>query len=423
VNRRAALQEAERFSQALRPTVMGPRLAVVTGSSAPCRVLDAKYEPGVRGELLYQQGGHLVRGDLVAADGSRSDWHESGRVVVEPGVVLSPFPHDPDLPGLPAVMDPARLRAALESLDPDPAIATVGHWRPRLLRYRPGKRATVLAGGGSTGACIAKVYHQDRKAAVVAAEGPRLLAAAPQDGPLRIAPVLGLVPDLRLVVQQVVGGVGLDAFLGDRGTAGRGWDFALRRAAHALAQLHAVPAVSGRRRSVDEELARFAQRAEGIAQVSPALGREALDLAERLTRTQALLPPPRLGTVHGDCKPSQFLLDNDDVWLLDLDHCGISDQAVDAGTFLATLRQLEVRHALAGRLGAGTSVYTRSRALFLRDYLGCTGQRDAARIRWQEAVALERKSLRAFARAPRSPLPAALVREAHRTLDSLEEAA
>jgi hypothetical protein len=41
------------------------------------------------------------------------------------------------------------------------------------------------------------------------------------------------------------------------------------------------------------------------------------------------------------------------------------------------------------------------------------------RVRWHEAVALQRKALRAFARAPLSPLPAALVAAGHRCLDEL----
>jgi hypothetical protein len=47
---------------------------------------------------------------------------------------------------------------------------------------------------------------------------------------------------------------------------------------------------------------------------------------------------------------------------------------------------------------------------------------DRNRIRWQEAVALQRKALRAFSRAPRSPLARALVAESNHCLDLLEEA-
>ena len=41
------------------------------------------------------------------------------------------------------------------------------------------------------------------------------------------------------------------------------------------------------------------------------------------------------------------------------------------------------------------------------------------RVSWYEAVALERKALRCFARAPRSPLTGALVAQGHAVLDRL----
>jgi hypothetical protein len=127
--------------------------------------------------------------------------------------------------------------------------------------------------------------------------------------------------------------------------------------------------------------------------------------------------------VHGDCKPSQFLLDGPHAVLLDLDHVGVSDQAGDAGTFLASLRQLSLRSVArtsdrSARSGALSALAT----AFLRSYLEARAD-DATlpRIRWQEAVALERKALRAWARAPGSPMAGRLVREANTCLDRLTE--
>ena len=98
---------SERFAEALRPGVMGPRLAAAPGGMpGACHVLDAKFEPGVRAVLLYEQAGRLLRGDLVP-DGGRASADPAR--MVEPGVLVSPFPHDPELPSLPSVMDPACL--------------------------------------------------------------------------------------------------------------------------------------------------------------------------------------------------------------------------------------------------------------------------------------------------------------------------
>jgi hypothetical protein len=176
-------------------------------------------------------------------------------------------------------------------------------------------------------------------------------------------------------------------------------------------------------RSVDKELHRFGLRAGRIATVVPRVGAQADQLATRLIAVQEHLPDASIGPVHGDCKPSQFLLAPQTVHLLDLDHCGTSDQAADVGTFMATLRQYAVRHALAGRPTALTDRLPALAEEFLTAYLDAAGESTRARIRWHEAVALERKALRSFARAPRSPVAAALIHEADRCLDRLAETA
>jgi hypothetical protein len=62
--------------------------------------------------------------------------------------------------------------------------------------------------------------------------------------------------------------------------------------------------------------------------------------------------------------------------------------------------------------------------VFVSSYLRRRGDADlAARIGWYEAVALQRKALRSFARSPLSRQPAALVAEAHRCLDRWEGSA
>ena len=154
-----------------------------------------------------------------------------------------------------------------------------------------------------------------------------------------------------------------------------------------------------------------------MAGLDARLGDAFARLADRLRDTQEPLPYAVTGTVHGDCKPSQFLLDDRHALLLDLDHVGVSDQTTDVGTFLASLRQLSLRRP-PDRSGALSAIATS----FLRSYLEARGDDTALpRIRWQEAVALERKALRAWARAPGSPMAGHLVKEANTCLDRLRE--
>ena len=426
-----------RAASLLRPVVemldahvMGPRLRAAVGAPGRggCHVLDAKYEPGVRCTVLYRSGDLLVRGDLEEQGSDPRDG-DASRPHVAPGVRLSCFPADPDLPGLVAAADPARLRDALR--DALPGAASALACRTDLVRYRPAKRATLAVRlRGATGRTaslperlIVKSYHDARKAAAVAEEAVLLGASVDPAGPLRLAPVRAHVPDLALVVQEHVDGVRLDSVLQPPGGA---VPAALQRAAVALAELHSRPVVSSRTRSVDAELARFGIRARRVADVDPAAGAALGELASRLAATARDVPRGEVALVHGDCKPSQFLLRGDGrVVLLDLDSCGRADPAGDVGTFLATLRQQTVRQVLARRASPAAAQERAALAeVFLGAYTAAAGAESDGglrrRIRWYQAVALERKALRSFARAPRSPLTRALVDAGHACLDRLD---
>lgn len=408
----SATSHVGRFLDALQPHRMGPELAAALGScSTVCHVLDAKYEPGVRAVVLYELGDRLVRGDLL------SDPDVDEPDVVAPGLRVSAFPHDPDLPSLPQLMDPAIV---------GPLLGGSGRPRLELLRYRPGKRATVRVRFDRERFLVAKAYHKPDKAAAVAEEAASLHDAAAGATTLRLAPVHSHLAELGWVVQSPVGGRPLDALVGNPRVSPPDAEAGVRLAARALAELHRSSPTLRRERSVDKELRRFGVRSAGIGTVDPVVGDLGAALAQRLVDVQEQLPPAHVGPVHGDCKPSQFLLAPPRAVLLDLDHCGLSDQAADVGTFMATLRQLAVRHRQAGR---PEQLGHRLRALaedFLAAYLdaiGEDGESRRRRIRWHEAVALERKALRSFARAPRSPVPAALIHEANRCLDRLTETA
>ena len=93
-------------SSSLRPRRPSDGTSTLGGPAhqpRPCHVLDAKYEPGIRASVLYQHGADLVRGDLLAPDSRRPEQ----RVVTGwPGMELSVYPDDPDLPTLPLASQP-----------------------------------------------------------------------------------------------------------------------------------------------------------------------------------------------------------------------------------------------------------------------------------------------------------------------------
>ncbi|HWM59596.1 MAG TPA: phosphotransferase [Pseudonocardia sp.] len=389
----ATAPELTRVDHLLRAGAVAPDLARVLrvdGPAGACHVLDAKYRPGEQCTVLYAVGRRLVTGRL-RLDGTEATprWWS--------------FPDDPALPGLRVLTDPVRLTGALrEALPQRPALRGA---LATLLRYRPHRRATFLVrawSGGRHVRYVAKAYHDVRKAEAVYAATRRLGGRlATGGGTVMLADPVAFLPAPRLVLQRVVAGRPLDQFLGDRRGAAAGLPDALDRAAAALAALHAAPQVSGKERPVTAELARFRQRAAAVATVCPSLAEQVLALCAELDRL-APDPPPVHGLVHGDGKPSQFLLRAGGIALLDFDHCGLADPAVDVGTFLAALRHRTV-------VGAAPPTARLLPAGFLGAYEAAAGSGIADRARWYEAVALVRKALRAFARSPRSPLPAALL--------------
>ena len=172
-----------------------------------CHVLDAKYEPGIRASVLYQHGPDLVRGDLLAPDGPPG----RERVTDWPGLQLSVYPQDPDLPTLPQGHDRLRDGAAdRPALDRTGSLWSAGRCSRRcrvtLLRYRPGKRATV------------RLEHTDRGTRALwrrsttipprrrpSRTKPKHWAGnASPSGGLRFAPTIGHLPEISVVVQQSI---------------------------------------------------------------------------------------------------------------------------------------------------------------------------------------------------------------------------
>jgi aminoglycoside phosphotransferase (APT) family kinase protein len=229
-----------------------------------------------------------------------------------------------------------------------------------------------------------------------------------------------------MVMQDPIQGVSLDSFIScetetcdPRGFAGT------VAAGAALAAFHSSGLTAGKPRSIHSELARFKKRAARIGQVNPELGNQMIQLAEALSAWLDTLEPWGATNclVHGDCKPAQFLLQDGQVALLDFDHCGMADPAVDVGTFLATLQQMTVKRTLKnrGRQALCAAWMPELKQQFLEAYCHASGSPSGFlhRAAWYEAVGLLRKAIRGFERSPYSPLPAALLVEAWKGLETL----
>lgn len=400
------------------------------GAEPPiCHLLDMKYAPNEQCTLLYQWGDQLWIGLLPWAAAPAQNASEATHAyhLAPLNLWLYPFPYDPALPALPTVLDSRALTEILRTclpVDQWGGMALVrAHATP--LRYRPGKRCTVqidlLLRQPNRSALVrqrlyGKLYHDADKAAAVYDE-MNLLTTAAAGRALTLATAVAFVPTLNLVLQAPVAGQPLDLLLryatGDSITAAA----AVTRAAQALATLHNLAVITERRRPGSNDVSKLSRRVAKVATVAPSLGEAMIALAQQLAQVAVHLPAWGATSAigHGDCKPSQFLLNTTQTALLDFDHCGMADPAADVALFLATLRQGRVQQQTTARRqrttdGCGDDTLNTA---FYRAYCAATdvSPHFAQRVAWYEALALLRKAWRSFARSPWSPLPRLLVAE------------
>ena len=440
-----SIPENEKVAIALRPRTMGPVLEQLFGGETrkadgrptECRILDAKYEPGNYCRILYEFGDQLVIG-TYKWEADENQIPETTQVIPSLGMQVYRFPNDPALPTLIKVLDSQTVSAALSKTLPEIQnnVARILRCEVTPLRFRPERRCTVRlslwlreneSGEIYKRVLYGKIYHDLEKAGHVYQQMLSLSdSVSAKDGRVSFATAAAFLPDLAMVLQNPIEGVPLDGFINGNANAcdPRGFAGTLA-AASALAAFHASGLVAGKPRSIKTELARFKKRGARIGEINPELGNNIIKLADALSAWLGTLDQwgATIALVHGDCKPAQFLIQDQQIALLDFDHCGMADPAVDVGTFLATLQQMKVRQTIKNRgQQAGCSSWLPDlKRQFLETYCSASGNPSGFRhlAEWYEAVGLLRKAIRGFERSPFSPLPAALVAEAWQGLETL----
>ena len=282
--------------------------------------------------------------------------------VAERGLTLQSFPHDVGLPALAAAMTPMQtpaLRTALEQAVRH-TLPAGEPWRledveATALRYKPGDRCVIryrLHLGATdpasqrvehvTRSVVGKVYRDVAQAREAAALLERL-AASPQS-PRWSPESLGVVEPLPLALSEDLGGP-RDTPPTVPGTAvvrpaDPHAEDAVVAAARALADLHCGTAAAPDTptRTGADEAARAAKRASVLTAYVPALAGTVAVAADTLTTHLLAASPDTLVPAHGSYKPSQLLVRDGAVKLVDFDQFCLADPALDVGYFLAYLR-------------------------------------------------------------------------------------
>jgi len=197
-----------------------------------------------------------------------------------------------------------------------------------------------------------------------------------------VAPLLGLWPELGVVLTGSVEGPAVSGLLADSGRSARYRLETAERLGRLLAAFHAVPGRPARLSSVAGQLEELQQLARCLAAADARLGLrfEALLLALQ-TAAPAEVEHPVL--THGGFRAGQVVQrPSGDLTLLDLDGVGLGDPARDLATALAQLTWQGVRRP------AQAVVLRQVQAAVVSGYKGADSSLDFNRLRWWRAAAL-----------------------------------
>lgn len=214
--------------------------------------------------------------------------------------------------------------------------------RAELLRHKPGRRALIaytLARAEGTLHLLGKVRAKGtdtRTHALGAFLWENGFDDASADG-VSVAEPLGTLEPFHMTLQRAVPGSGLETLLIPAAEP------LLKRVAEAAYKLHQTPAPLSRHHTVRDELGILRRQLDAVSAAQPQVGarlERILAACEVLAGSLPDIPP---ATLHRDFYPEQLLVDDERLYLLDLDLCARGDPALDIGNFAAHLREHALR--------------------------------------------------------------------------------
>ena len=283
------------------------------------------------------------------------------RVVPELRLVLETAPADTALPALAILTDPSRARALLEggirAGSPAYADIRIEGCTPRVTRYNPGSRCTVVyrlaygpeaEGKGWPEVVVAKIHWGDKGR--IAYQGMRALweSELRWSTAVTIAEPLGFLPEPRVLIQRAVPGkLTLSDLLksslpGGRAEAMEELRELLVKTARGLAALHACSA-HGTIYVWEQQMAEIRGRIVQLATWVPGFDGALEPALARLDALAASHAPQRPVPSHRSFRPAQVLLHEGHIAFIDFDGFCEAEPAVDLALFRATIKQNVMR--------------------------------------------------------------------------------
>jgi aminoglycoside phosphotransferase (APT) family kinase protein len=267
------------------------------------------------------------------------------------------------------------IAAALDGLAMERRLATALGMQPsdlsltetRLIREKPGRRALVsyeLQGPDGPMPLLGKLRAKGLDRHTLELQQALWnggFDADAADG-IAVPEPIGAVPALDLWLQRRVPGEPAAAFLQPDADP-----TPLGRVGAALGKLHRCGPPARRRWTLADEMAVLHRRLGETAANAPSLAADAAAILDACGAIAAGLTSSRAGPIHRDFHQDQALVDDNRVWLVDLDLYAEGDPKLDAGNFIAHVMEASIRlhgavDALSPHAESFRSAWTASRA-------------------------------------------------------------
>lgn len=298
-----------------------------------CALQDTKYQPATRCVTVYT---------LQFDQTDMPQQQTIGVIEITPaGLTHRLYDEDSRIPWLALATDPQEMHQHFAALLDDSAIKAC---IVTPVRYKPGARCVFrydIRNDSGQRVFFGKLLA-DGDDQLMATIGALYQASLSRPAMPRILRPMAHWPDLHMLIQPaVVGGGELNilAFDPDEDNATRErW---MRDAGARLAGLHACDVGAGPRRTMADDLEELREYVAPMAMVNPALAARYEAAVESIAAGN--LPEPATVASHGAFRTDQFMIEDGELVMIDLDGFCWANPARDLGNFLAYLRWKAIR--------------------------------------------------------------------------------
>lgn len=302
-----------------------------SGTVSVARMQDAKYQPSRRCVTTYE-----IRVDEPGEEPRQT----IGVLEINPDkMVTRYYPSDPKLPWLAPATDPEGMRQRFATITDHGSFENISQVGINPVRYKPGLHCVFkyqVESPQGVKTYFAKLFAGDAdqliKTISALYEASLTVAGMP-----RVLPPVAYWPELQMIVQPaVVDGVEFTKHIYDPQLSPEEREYWMRRGGECLAALHSC-AVPGEVRTLAQDLEDLEDYLEAMQKVKPELADRYAEAIQAIVKKMDGLNEPDPVPSHGAMRTDQYLIQNRELVLIDLDGFCWSNPARDLGNFLAYL--------------------------------------------------------------------------------------